>query len=241
MSCRLDALLTRCGYGTRSEVKQLIRRRRVRIDGEVETSAKRQVEAQVVTVDGQTVERPPQTLHLVLHKPVGLSCSHDPDEAPLVYDLLPPLWQAAGVEAAGRLDRATSGLLLLSTDGQLLHSLIHPKRGLGKRYRVAYTGVLARDAQRRCAEGLRLLDDEQPCRPAELELHQPDADGLGHATLILHEGRYHQVRRMFQTLGAQVVGLHRDRIGQLDLPADLPPGHFRELTEAELNAALLVS
>jgi 16S rRNA pseudouridine516 synthase len=240
MSQRLDALLTHCGFGTRREVKIMIKRGRVTVAGEVCTSAKTQVEADQVQVRGQQVQAPPKELHLLLHKPVGYACTHDVNEAPILEELLPPLWRASGVEPAGRLDRATSGLLILSTDGQLLHSLISPKRKIPKRYRIGYRGELRRDAVKRCAEGLRLLDDDRLCLPAALQVQAASSDGLGRASLVLREGRYHQVRRMITALGGQVIELHRDRIGNLELPEDLAPGELRDLDDS-MRSQLLCS
>jgi 16S rRNA pseudouridine516 synthase len=164
---------------------------------------------------------------------VGTSCSHDLNEAPLVDELLPEEYLGRGLETVGRLDRDTSGLLVMTTDGGLIHRLTHPKRKVGKRYQVTYQGELARDAVARCAEGFCLggeePGDDVPTLPAQLTLN-----AKGQATLVLQEGRYHQVRRMFGVLGAEVTALHRDRIGQLDLPADLLPGMIRPATADEL-------
>ena len=148
-------------------------------------------------------------------------------------DLLSERLRRRGLRIAGRLDRATSGLLILTSDGALVHRLTHPARKLPKRYRIELDGELAADAVRRCAEGLLLPGEERETRPAELQL-----DGPGRATLVLREGRTHQVRRMMRALGAEVVGLHRDRIGDLDLPEDLGPGELRPL-EPEERALLL--
>lgn len=233
---RLDKLLAHCGYGTRSEVKTLLKTKCVTVHGEIETRAKRQVEADQVRVRGEGVALPPREVDLILNKPVGYACSHNPTEQPLIYDLLPQEWRALGPEAAGRLDRHTSGLIILSTDGQLLHRLIHPNRKVGKRYRVVYEGELKHDAVQRVAAGLPLADDDRPCLPASLTIQEPTAEGHGRATLLIHEGRFHQVRRMFSALGGHVLHLHRDRIGHLDLPGDLPEGQSRPLTEEDLNA-----
>ncbi|SCX75565.1 pseudouridine synthase [Desulfoluna spongiiphila] len=236
MTMRLDKLLAHCGYGTRKDVKALLKRKQVTVHGEIETSAKRQVEPDHVRVNGEKVDLPPTDVHLMLNKPAGYACSHNPSESPLVYDLVPDIWQQADPKSAGRLDRYTSGLLILSTDGQLLHQLVHPNKKVGKRYRVVYEGDLSENAVKRVAKGLPLPDDDRPCLPAILEIHGPDPQGRGRATMLIHEGRFHQVRRMFEALGAKVVELHRDRIGNLELPADLPEGHCRELTEDEIDA-----
>jgi len=233
---RLDKLLAHCGYGTRKDVKALLKRKQVTVQGEVETSAKRKVDPMDVLVNGEKVELPPTEVHLMLHKPEGYSCSHNPSESPLIYDLIPEVWQQAEPKSAGRLDRYTSGLLILSTDGQLLHRLVHPNKKVGKRYRVVFEGTLVKDAVAQVEKGLSLPDDDRPCLPATLTLHEPDDSGRGRATLLIHEGRFHQVRRMFEALGTKVVKLHRDRIGTLQLPEDLPEGHCRELTDDEIHA-----
>lgn len=229
-SIRLDALLARCGYGTRKDVRRLIRSGEVTLDGEVCRLAGQWVGERRVCVRGEPVEAPPDALHLALHKPVGYACSHDEREAPLLYDLVPAAWQGLGLEAAGRLDRATSGLIVLSTDGGWIHRLTHPARKVGKRYRIEYAGQLAEDAVQRCLQGIELGGDEPATAAADLVL-----DGPGRATLQLREGRHHQVRRMIAALGAEVTALHRDRIGSYELPRDLAPGEAVRLDEADLE------
>ena len=227
---RLDALLARAGFGTRKEVRGLIRSGSVRVDGEVCRKAGEWVGDRVVLVGDERVEPPPDTLQLAVHKPVRLACSHDQREAPLLYDLIPVAWQGLGLEAAGRLDRATSGLIVLSTDGQWIHRLTHPSRKVSKRYRIEYDGELVADAVERCARGLELGSDDAPTAPAKLQLDAP-----GRATLWLREGRQHQVRRMMRALGAEVTALHRDRIGDYALPDDLAPGELRRLGDDDLE------
>ena len=227
---RLDAWLAHRGLGSRSQVRALIRSGRVRVGNRVERDAAAIVAATAaVAVDGQVIAGEPPPGTLLLHKPTGCACSHDPREAPLVYDLLPPAWARLGFESAGRLDRDTSGLLVLSRDGALIHALTAPRRRHGKRYRIAYAGTLAADAIAQVAAGLRLDGEAQPTLPAELDVAAP-----GRATLILHEGRFHQVRRMIAALGGTVTALHRDRIGALDLPGDLGPGQVRAARADEL-------
>lgn len=226
---RLDAFLAHAGFGTRRGVKALIRAGRVTLGGERCRKAGEWVEGREVRVDGERVEPPPSVVHAVLHKPIGLACSHDPREAPLIYDLLPDAWLGLGLEAAGRLDRDTSGLIVLSTDGGWIHRLTHPVRKIEKRYRIEYEGELVADAALRCSEGIELDADAAPTRPARLL-----CEGPGRATLHLAEGRHHQVRRMIAALGGVVVALHRDRIGAYDLPDDLEPGALRVLDDADL-------
>jgi 16S rRNA pseudouridine516 synthase len=234
MATRLDAFLSHRGFGSRSQVRDLIRRGRVRLGDQVCRDHGRHIDGLVVQVDGRVVVEGVASATLLLNKPLGLACSHDPAEAPLVEELVPAAYRHLQLETAGRLDRDTSGLLVITSDGALIHSLTNPKRHLEKRYRVAYRGKLSHHAVARCAKGITLEGEPNPTLPAVLELQGEDADGLGLATLHLHEGRYHQVRRMFAELGGEVVRLHRDRIGGLELPADLLPGQMREITADEL-------
>ncbi len=240
MSERLDAFLAHAGVGSRSEVKVLIRKGRVTLDGVVVRDAMTRVpEGAAVDVDGHRVAATPAIVHAILHKPLGVACSHDPREAPLVYDLLDPAWVRAGAETAGRLDRETSGLLVLSTDGAFLHRLASPKKKVPKRYRVRYELELQRGAEEAFARGLRLDGDDEPTRPARLTIGARGEDGVGSATVILAEGRYHQVRRMIAAVGGRVIALHRDRIGALELPAELSAGSARLLVAAEAEALFL--
>ena len=227
---RLDAFLARAGHGTRREVRELIRGGRVSLDGTVCRRAGEYLAGRTVCLDGEAVEARPDVLHLVLHKPIGVACSHNIREAPIVDGLLPPEWSSVGLRMVGRLDRETSGLLILTTDGALLHELTHPNRKVEKRYRVSFGGALPEDAVARCETGFRMGDDEVPTRPARLEL-----DGPGQATICLREGRHRQVRRMFACLGVKVKALHRDRVGGYDLPLELGPGEWRLLETEDLE------
>jgi 16S rRNA pseudouridine516 synthase len=228
MADRLDAFLSHQGLGTRSEVRHLVRAGLVSVGGAVCRNQAEQLRGRPVTVRGRIVECGPEEATLLVHKPLGLACSHDPHEAPLLESLYPADLAHLPIEPAGRLDRDTSGLLICTTDGQLIHSLTNPKRTIWKRYRIGYRGELSAHAVERCAKGLVLPDDERPTLPATLELHEP-----GTASLHLREGRYHQVRRMIGALGGEVTHLHRDRIGALELPADLLPGFCRALRADE--------
>lgn len=222
---RLDAFLARAGLGSRQQVRGLVRAGRVTLDGEVCRRADAVVSGRAVACDGEPVELL-EVEDVILHKPVGYACSHDWNEAPIIDELLHAGWAHLGLQPAGRLDRDTSGLLVLTCDGGLIHELTSPRRKVPKRYRIEYRGELPPDAVERCAAGLWLRpDDPRPTRPAQLTL-----EGPGRATLVLWEGRNRQVRRTLGRLGVEVVALHRDRIGGLDLPSDLEPGHARPLT-----------
>lgn len=231
---RLDAFLARAGLGSRSAVKRLIARGRVRVDGVVCKRPETPIVGREVTFNSESVELL-DLEHVLLYKPVGYACSHNPNEAPIIAELLPPAWVGLGLEPAGRLDRETSGLLVLSNDGGLIHRLTTPRRKLPKRYRITYSGALPEDAVARCAAGIDLGSGEtRLTRPAVLA-----PEGPGRATLILYEGRNRQARRMLAALGTKVETLHRDRIGGLDLPEDLAPGEARPLAAGELELLLL--
>ena len=231
---RLDAYLSRAGLASRREARELIRRGEVRVDGAVCREPATRIEGQEITLANGAVTPPGAVQDYLFHKPIGLACSRDEREAPLVFDVLEPVLRKRPLQIAGRLDRATSGLLVLTTDGDFVHRLTHPTRKLPKRYRVGYRGELAADAVARCEAGILLDGEDRPTRPALLTL-----EGPGRATLVLREGRTHQVRRMFRALSAFVETLHRDRIGGLDLPPDLAPGALRPLDPGE--RALLLS
>jgi 16S rRNA pseudouridine516 synthase len=231
---RLDAYLTRAGLASRKEARGLIRRGAVLVDGDVCLDSARRIKGESVAVGEQPIESPAAVRDFILNKPVGVSCSNDERESPLVFELLSETLRRRSLLIAGRLDRATSGLLILTTDGDLVHRLTHPGRKLPKRYRIAFEGELTSNSVERCRDGLLLMGEDRPTRPALLEL-----EGSGRASLVLREGRTHQVRRMIRLLGGEVISLHRDRVGALDLPEDLEPGELRPLVPDE--RALLLS
>ena len=181
-----------------------------------------------VRVDGEPLDPPPGLL-LMLHKPVGVTCSTK-DRGRIVYDLLPPRFRSRDPQLSpvGRLDRDTSGLLLMTDDGQLLHRITSPKSGLDKAYLVTLAEDLRGDEAATFVSGTLLLESEKtPLLPAGLEPLGPRE-----ARLVLHEGRYHQARRMFAAVGNHVVALHRERVGGLTL-GTLEPGRWRPLDEAD--------
>lgn len=230
---RLDAYLSRAGLASRKEARGLIRRGAVQVDGEVCCDGQRRITSERVTLGDSAIESPAEQTDFLMHKPIGLACSHDDRESPLVFDLLDESLRRRGLRIAGRLDRATSGLLVLTTDGDFVHRLTHPGRKVPKRYRIRYEGKLVEDAVARCLNGIAMGSEGRLTRPAELVL-----EAEGRATMVLREGRTHQVRRMLHKLGGEVVGLHRDRVGALDLPEDLEPGALRALAPGE-RACLL--
>lgn len=186
--------------------------------------------ADELAVDGEPLD-PPAPLSLMLHKPTGFTCSRE-DAGRLVYELLPPrfLKRQPALGIAGRLDKETTGLTLLTDDGTLLHRIISPRKQVWKKYRAVLARPLAGHEAALFASGTLLLEGEKtPCAPARLEPLAPTE-----ARIWLTEGRYHQVRRMFAAAGNHVEALHREAIGGLEL-GSLAPAHWRVLDAADLE------
>ncbi|HEY0333666.1 MAG TPA: pseudouridine synthase [Stenotrophomonas sp.] len=222
--------LANLGYGSRKEVAWMFREGRVtNVAGEV-LYADDPVDHDNLRIDGEPLD-PPQGLLLMLHKPAGYTCSTK-DGGRLVYDLLPPRFRLRSplLSTVGRLDRDTSGLLLMTDDGALLHRIVSPKSRLDKEYEAHLAQDLRGDEAALFASGAMMLEsDDKPLLPVEL-----DVLGPRHARLVLHEGRYHQVRRMFAAAGNHVQALHRPRIGGLSLQ-DLPEGQWKRLSATDLD------
>jgi 16S rRNA pseudouridine516 synthase len=236
---RLDRLLSNLGYGSRREVQQMARAGLVTLDGAAIEDADRRIAVTSdlsgrMRINGKPLD-PPPGLTLMLHKPLGVTCSHK-EAGPLVYDLLPPRWRRRDppLSTIGRLDKETSGLLLLTDDGGLLHRIISPRANVSKRYHVTLARPLRGDEAEVFASGTLLLEGEdKPLLPVQMETLSSTS-----AFVTLTEGRYHQVRRMFAALGNHVEALHRDRIGDLALPIDLAPGQYRALDDTDLTLVL---
>lgn len=179
--------------------------------------------------------------YLMLHKPAGTECSQKPSTYPSIYTLLPsplrlrPQKSAVqGVQAVGRLDQDTTGLLLLSDDGQFIHRMSSPKKHQPKVYEVTVKHPLTENQVQRLLDGVVLDDDPKPVRAAACSIVDAGGEAL-HLQLTLTEGKYHQVKRMVAAVGNRVEGLHRSRIGDLELPADLAPGQWRWLGAEDLE------
>ena len=227
---RLDRLLANLGYGSRREVGYMVAGGLVVLDGK-----RLKDPAQRLSLDADLPSRmnvgaapidPPPPLTLLMHKPLGVVCSHrEPGRS--IYELLPERWRRRDpvLSTIGRLDAETSGLLLITDDGALLHRVISPRSHVKKRYLATLARPLTgQEAAVFAAGDLILEGDTEPLAPALLEPLSSTT-----AWLTITEGRYHQVRRMFAAVGNHVEALHRDRIGGLDLPDDLPPGEFKRL------------
>jgi 16S rRNA pseudouridine516 synthase len=239
---RLDRLLANMGYGSRREVQQLVKLGAVTLDGAAVADADMRLPisrelSERMRVDGARLD-PPPGIALMLHKPLGVTCSHK-EAGPLIYDLLPRRWRVRepAISTVGRLDKETSGLILLTDDGDLLHRIISPRRHVTKRYLATLARPLAGDEAARFASGELMLEgDAKPLAPAVLE---PLTATTAHLTVT--EGRYHMVRRMFAALGNHVEALHRDRVGGLELTADLEPGKYRLMGPGDIDAIFNLS
>jgi 16S rRNA pseudouridine516 synthase len=225
---KLLKLIANLGYGSRKEVLAIFQDGRITdVDGEVLYSDDK-VEHSRVRIDGEPLDPPPGLL-LMMHKPTGYTCSTS-DPGGIVYDLLPMRFRYRNpvVATVGRLDRDTTGLLLMTDDGKLLHKIVSPKSKLPKVYEATLARDLRGDEAKIFASGRLMLESErEPLAPATLEVLGPRQ-----ARLTLIEGRYHQARRMFAAVGNHVETLHRSRVGGLEL-GDLPLGKWRLLDDAE--------
>lgn len=232
---RLDRLLGNLGYGSRKDVAGLVRAGLVMRDGVAMRDASDSIDiadarAGLITIDGEICD-PPAPMTVMLNKPAGYTCSHD-EAGMIVYDLLPGRWmnRKPALSCAGRLDKDSTGQVILTDDGDLLHRIIHPKSHAEKRYAVMLEKPLRGDEADLFSTGTFLMkNDPKPLKPA---LWAPDGPQSGVMTLT--EGRFHQIRRMFATLDNRVVGLHRFQTGGLAL-GDLPAGAYRALNEQDIS------
>ncbi len=229
---RLDKFICDCTGLTRSQVGKLIRQQLVTINGEVcRQSAQHISDDDVIELDGERLALIGPR-YLMLHKPAGYICSTDDPDHNTVFVLLdePNLEK---LHTVGRLDLDTTGLLLITDDGQWSHKITSPKHECAKTYRAWLAEPVDDSAIAMFADGVMLRGEKHPTKPAELEIVTPHE-----CLLTIHEGRYHQVKRMFAAIGNKVEKLHRERIGALILDDSLAEGEYRELTADEVASFL---
>ena len=235
---RLDKYLTEMGQGTRSQIKEMARKGRIRVNGVTEKKSDGKISpaSDAVAVDGRIVAYAEYEYYM-LHKPEGVVSATEDRRHRTVLDLITGRMRD-DLFPVGRLDIDTEGLLLITNDGDLAHRLLSPKKHVDKVYYAKIEGMLPEDAKERMAAGLTLSDGTETL-PADLEIVRRVRRGgcgeLSEIRLTIHEGKFHQVKRMFETLGCHVVYLKRLSMGTLTLDETLKPGEYRPLTREELE------
>ena len=230
---RLDRWLATLGIGSRAQVQKLVRSGSVQVDGAVQRDPGKSCDpdAQRLTVNGTPLDGRLMR-HVMLHKPAGLLTAARDKKQPTVMDLLPDVYESIGCMPIGRLDKDTTGLLVFTCDGELNHRLLAPARHVDKVYRAVVDGPLDQSHVDAFASGLHLSDFD--AQTALLRILRSGSDSA-EAEVTVHEGKFHQVKRMFLARRMQVTYLKRVSIGGVALDESLEPGEYRELTESELS------
>lgn len=225
---RIDKIIASQGQYSRKEVKALIAKRRIAVDGRIVSSSSEKADpmTMLLTVDGKPLEFK-RNLYLVLNKPKGYVSATEDREHPTVLELVPQEYRGRDLFPAGRLDRDTTGLMIITDDGVLAHNILAPKKHVPKRYHVELDIPVTEEMRLGFSEGVMLNDGV--CKAADLI-----KTGEKTAEVTLREGRYHQIKRMFGCFGAEVVELKHFGMGRLTLPEDLAEGECREMSEEEL-------
>jgi len=233
---RIDKLLAHSGFGTRKEVKKLLKSKLVWVNDEPITNPKIHVDPDEddITVGGEPV-RYQEFVYFMMNKPQDVISATEDEYHHTVIDLLEPQDSIQEPFPVGRLDIDTEGLLLLTNDGALSHQLLSPKKHVDKVYEALVEGIVTEEDKRAFSEGVT-LDDGYETMPAELEILSVDEEaGQSQIQLTIHEGKFHQVKRMFQAREKEVVQLRRLSMGPLELDSTLELGQYRELTKEEID------
>ncbi|NIK67466.1 pseudouridine synthase [Paenibacillus sp. BK720] len=234
---RIDKLLSHTGYGTRSEIKKLVKQGKVTVAGKVVKDSGLLVDPELdeVAFDGERVLYR-EVIYLMMNKPPGVISATEDRRERTVIDLLEPEDQLMDPFPVGRLDKDTVGLLLLTNDGQLAHELLSPRKHVPKTYEAVVQGDVGEEDQTQFKAGVT-LDDGYVTMPSDLKILKKDSGEGGVTSVIsltIMEGKFHQVKRMFEAVGKKVVYLKRISMGPLKLDADLEEGTYRELTDEEI-------
>ncbi|MEO2259957.1 pseudouridine synthase [Paenibacillus amylolyticus] len=235
---RLDKILSHMGVGTRSELKKMVKQGRIHVDGKAVKDSGVQVnpEVNVIEADGERIVYR-EMIYLMLHKPPGVVSATEDNRDKTVLDLLRKEDRVFNPFPVGRLDKDTEGLLVLTNDGPLAHDLLSPRKHVPKTYEARVLGNVDEADVQRFKAGIQ-LDDGYETLPAELIIlgqEETEEGMISSISLIIHEGKFHQVKRMFQAVGKRVIYLKRVAMGELELASDLAIGSYRELTADELN------
>ena len=230
---RLDKIIASTGRWSRREVKDLVRQGRVTVDGVPARSAEEKADPEqaVIAVNGELLNWRRYTW-VMLNKPAGYLSATEDGRGATVLDLLPQDLQRQGLFPVGRLDKDTEGLLLLTNEGGLAHELLSPKKHVDKTYYAKIDGQVTEEHVKLFREGLD-IGDEKKTLPAVLTILL--SGQVSEIEVTIHEGRFHQIKRMFEAVGCKVTYLKRLSMGSLVLDETLPPGEYRPLTEAELE------
>lgn len=231
---RLDKVLANLGYGSRKEIKQAIKKGLIEVNGELVKDNGMQVDPETdkIVVNGEEIFYR-KYIYLMMNKPDGVVSATVDNRDETVIDLLEVEHQVFNPFPVGRLDKDTVGLLLLTNDGELNHRLISPKWKVDKVYYAKIDKKVTEADVKKFKEGIT-LDDGYVCKEAKLEILEATEDG-SEVMVTIQEGKYHQVKRMFEAVGKTVVYLQRVEFGTLKLDEDLEEGEYRELTEEEIN------
>lgn len=235
---RLDKLLAHTGFGTRKEVKKIIRDGYIQVNDKVVKNSATKVDPDVddVRISGERIYYE-EFVYFMLNKPAGVISATEDYVHDTVIDLLEPADSVQEPHPVGRLDIDTEGLLILTNDGQLTHQLTSPRRGVDKEYYALVSGIVTEEDIEKFKEGLLLEDDVEDFTtlPAELEILEVDEEAnTSEVHVIIREGKFHQVKRMFRAVDKKVLYLKRIRMGDLKLDETLELGSYRRLTEEEL-------
>lgn len=229
---RLDKFLADAGAGTRSEVKKLIQKGKVQINGETVKRPEQKVSAEdQVFLEGRIVGAAPEFVYYLLHKPAGCVSATEDSRDQTVMEYVPK--GRKGLFPVGRLDKDTEGLLLITDNGAMAHELLSPKKHVDKTYYAVVEGCVTEEDVKRIAEGVD-IGEKKPTLPAKLEIMKAE-EKQSEIHLTICEGKFHQVKRMMEALGKKVTYLRRISMGPLVLPQDLRPGEYRELSAEEVE------
>lgn len=230
---RLDKVLANMGYGSRKDVRKIVKAGEVTVNGIVAKDFSMHVDPEndVIEVDGEVLEYK-KYIYVMLNKPQGVISATEDDYDETVVDILPDEYKIFRPAPVGRLDKDTEGLLILTNDGELNHLLLSPKRHVPKRYYAKIDGIVTQDDVEKFKEGV-VLDDGYKTMPGELFILK--SDEISEIELVIYEGKFHQVKRMFEAVGKKVIYLKRIEMGPLKLDESLELGESRELTKEEVE------
>ena len=233
---RLDKFFSSQEILSRSEIKFLLKAGQVTVNGGLEKNSARKIDTErdKVSLRGENIPYKPY-IYLMLNKPRGIICATEDRKSPTVLDLVPPALYRTGLFPAGRLDKDTTGFVLLTNDGDFAHEILSPNKHIEKTYDVELDGVLREEDIEKIRQGI-ILADGTICRPAKIRIRKTVPQTQ--AEIVLTEGKYHQVKRMFGVLGLGVTALKRTKMGNLPLDPNLEEGKCREILHKDVEKIL---